>query len=385
MSLLCHRPACFLPAPAPTQPPPLVPQMVLVLGPRMEERLAAILFSLCQKCYRTRVHDAAEVPQALRAEIANIFLKHIFQKSPDRADLQGPVPRRLDGAMERDFGLESPDAPRTLGELIRRLKTWHALLIAATEVATAGSFRLEAEAPRLADGTPRLADLALAGMPLPGQHMGGADPAVTGTVFVERVGSDISAVRRNGATARRVELLGTDGASRHFLFQTFTTASVAAEERAIQLLRLLNHQLEHVPPARRRRLLFTAPASAPVVANIRLLEDDPANSTLADAYTTSCERRGQDPDMAILHFKRMCFAEAGELANLEPQQRAHQAFKNIAHAVSDNILGQQFYKMHPQPAALVRAGACMGRGACILVALARIHRMPSAVSCPATI
>lgn len=86
--------------------------------------------------------------------------------------------------------------------------------------------------------------------------------------------SVVQVVRRHCSSYRRLGFIGTDGRTRHFIVQTgqhWHGSTGSAEERMMQLLRLVNNILEKHPQSRTRRLASHAPIIVPVYSQVRLL------------------------------------------------------------------------------------------------------------------
>lgn len=318
----------------------IIHEMTHSLAPRPEERLFAVVQTLLQRCHRVRFRDDSDVPAAIQADFVGV-IRACFHREGSSSSLA-----RYEQAFNRDLSPNSPSAPKTLGELIMRLKAWRHFLEQTVEAICPGKLLIEEEAPKLLE-------LCYVGLEMPGHVPSGGQGDASG-VYVERFGGDVDVVRRGGNSFRRVQIWGTDGVVRHLLLQTFATSNAAAgDDRIVQLLHVLNKQLEHLPQARRRRLSFLAPVSVPLHHNMRLIEDCPSMSMYGDPYTIYCERNGQDPDLAITQFKRICLAKSGEIANFDPPMRPFVSFKQIIGAISDNIFAQFIYKTIPSPTMLV--------------------------------
>lgn len=78
-------------------------------------------------------------------------------------------------------------------------------------------------------------------------------------------------VRRHCSSYRRLGFIGTDGRTRHFIVQTgqhWHGSTGSAEERMMQLLRLINGLLEKHPESRSRKLAAHAPIIVPVYSQV---------------------------------------------------------------------------------------------------------------------
>ena len=81
----------------------------------------------------------------------------------------------------------------------------------------------------------------------------------------------VQVVRRHCSSYRRLGFIGTDGQICHFIVQTgqhWHGSTGSAEERMMQLLRLVNGLLEKHPQSRTRRLAAHAPIIVPVYSQV---------------------------------------------------------------------------------------------------------------------
>ena len=79
-------------------------------------------------------------------------------------------------------------------------------------------------------------------------------------------------VRRHCSSYRRLGFIGTNGQTRHFIVQTgqhWHGSTGSAEERMMQLLRLVNGLLEKHPESRSRKLAAHAPIIVPVYSQVK--------------------------------------------------------------------------------------------------------------------
>ena len=83
-------------------------------------------------------------------------------------------------------------------------------------------------------------------------------------VKIERIGADVTIVRRHSSSNRRLTFHGSDGSVKHFVVQTSLTPSCKSDERMVQLFRTMNVHLAKHKESRRRNLAFHAPLIVPV-------------------------------------------------------------------------------------------------------------------------
>ena len=105
---------------------------------------------------------------------------------------------------------------------------------------------------------------------MPGQYMDDGEVQPDRLVKLVRVGPEVAIVRRHGSSNRRVCLIGSDGADKHYQVQTSLNSSARSDERLLRLMRLLNKLLEGHKEARRRHLTFHTPVIVPIWPQVRL-------------------------------------------------------------------------------------------------------------------
>ncbi|KAL0020642.1 hypothetical protein WJX79_010395 [Trebouxia sp. C0005] len=224
-----------------------------------------------------------------------------------------------------DLNPEAPGFPSTLGDLATKLKAWKDLLQNTVEDSMPAALSLEQESPVLHEQS--LVDIEMPG------H------------------SNVHVVRRHCSSYRRLGFIGTDGRTRHFIVQTgqhWHGSTGSAEERMMQLLRLINGLLEKHPESRSRKLAAHAPIIVPVYSQIRLVEEDASYCTYGEAYEVNCARYGRQPDQPIVQFKKRICDERGQLIIDPKGELRQQAYRDIETSiVTENVFSQYMYKTLP--------------------------------------
>ena len=324
-----------------------------------EERLLAVVHALIHRCYKYPTASASPVPQNLRRELSSIckacfsvdssskhssFLQQY--KSDFLRDLDpnfGEDPAKgAGGEKGGNGGAATPQAPSSsfpasLGDLIKCLKRWKKLLEGHIEERLPRSLKLE-------DESRALQEMPLNDIEMPGQYR---DPILnSAVVYVSRIGPDVDVVRRQGASHRRLRLLGSDGQTRRFLVQSGHGSTASCDERMAGLMNAFNRALAKSCDSHRRHLQFHTPALVQVWPQVRLIEDDPSYSSFMSAYEINCARYGREPDLPIAHFKEQCAQAIG--SGLSPDAILDlrlRSFSDICtKLISENIFTQFMYK-----------------------------------------
>ncbi|KAL0051806.1 hypothetical protein WJX82_002492 [Trebouxia sp. C0006] len=316
--------------------------------PKPEERLLAVVHALLLRCYKLPFSNAADVPTSLKRELHGVC-KACF--SSDTVNRHSRSSRAAVATIAdykdrfiHDLNPEAPGFPSTLGDLATKLKAWKDLLQNTVEDSMPAALSLEHESPVLHEQS-------LVDIEMPGQYMNGDEPSPDGIVFLEGISSNVHVVRRHCSSYRRLGFIGTDGRTRHFIVQTgqhWHGSTGSAEERMMQLLRLINGLLEKHPESRSRKLAAHAPIIVPVYSQIRLVEEDTSYCTYGEAYEVNCARYGRQPDQPIVQFKKRICDERGQLIIDPKGELRQQAYRDIETSiVTENVFSQYMYKTLP--------------------------------------
>lgn len=312
-------------------------------GPRTDERLLSVVYTLQQRVYRAKDPLTSPIPEVLRKEVSSVCracsTREINTAAAAATASSGGAPFkwvRYQHEFARDLDPESENAPKTLGELGERLKGWRTLMETMIEDMHPPVMKLE-------ELSERLVEMALEELEMPCQ----APPCPDGPdpVYIEKFGADVEVVRRGGASSRRISVIGNDGQTRSFVVQLASQHMTAPhiEERLGQLFRAANGVMAAHPESRRRGLAFVAPRSVTLFPAGRLMEDDPSGTLYLDAYETYCARYGKEPDAPILHFNAaICQQEGGDPADPGPRRAAYDEI--LKEMVTENVFSQYMYK-----------------------------------------
>ncbi|WIA37453.1 hypothetical protein OEZ86_014371 [Tetradesmus obliquus] len=309
--------------------------------PRPLERLLAVVTALLHRCYKLPVANSSAVPDHMRREMAGVC-RACFASETSKLQARNMQPVELREGFLHDLNPESRGFPHTLGELAERLKAWRNRLTTELEAAMPHSLRLEEECRALQD-------IQLSEVELPGQYLAGHEVTPDSSIYLEAISSNVAIVRRSASSFRRLSLICSDGITRHMLVQTGQNSTQgAADERMMQLLRLLNRLLERSPESRRRLLAWHTPIIVPVWPQVRLFEEEASYCSYGEAYDINCARFGREPDMPIAHFKKRLAAPDGNYDKDPDGSLRLGAFNEICDkVVSENIFSQYIYKTLP--------------------------------------
>ena len=162
------------------------------------------------RCYKQPTVNNAEVPENMVQELVGVC-RACFPDSSSRHS--SAVQRDLRESFVQHLNPQAETFPKTLGDLTDRLKCWRNMLSGYLDEHMPTRLQLYAESPTLQE-------MSLTGIEMPGQHMKGEEIIPEATVFLEKIGSGVAIIRRQGAALRRLALYGSDGHVQHFILQT---------------------------------------------------------------------------------------------------------------------------------------------------------------------
>jgi transformation/transcription domain-associated protein len=306
-----------------------------------EERLLVVVYTLLHRCYKYPAATTGEVPETFKNELSGLC-KACFsaETSAKHADFVA----EYKSSYERDLNPEEKTFPKTVAELMTKLKSWKQRLLNDVEDRLPTSLRFE-------DESSVLRDVTFNEVEVPGQYSGDMALGIMDRFTkLERIGPDVHVVRRHGNSYRGLEFIGADGSSKRFLVQTSLTPAARGEERMVQLLSTLNNVFAKHTESRRRGMSYYTPAIVPVWPQVRLFEDDAAHGTYAEVYDVNCARYGREADLPITLFKAALDpAILGDVTGTEEVLELRlKALMEITHKhVTENIFSQYMYKTLP--------------------------------------
>ncbi|KAH9371776.1 hypothetical protein HPB48_006546 [Haemaphysalis longicornis] len=189
-----------------------------------------------------------------------------------QATAQDPVFQKMKGQFTTDFDFTVPGAMK-LHNLINKLKKWIKILEAKTKLLPK-SLLIEEKCRFLSNFSQQTADVALPGEFLLPKHN-------HYYVRIARFMPRVEIVQKHNTAARRLYIRGQNGKIYPYLVVNDACLSDARrEERVLQLLRMLNHQLDKQKETARRLLHLAVPRVVAVSPQMRLVEDNPASVSL---------------------------------------------------------------------------------------------------------
>jgi transformation/transcription domain-associated protein len=117
-------------------------------GPKQEERMLSVFTALLQRCYKAPFIGHAEVPPTIKQEMAGVCKACM---SANEGAGSGQKGSSIRDSFVTEMMPEGPVFPKTLGELIDRLKHWRNVLQAEMEEKTPSCLNLEDECRSLSE------------------------------------------------------------------------------------------------------------------------------------------------------------------------------------------------------------------------------------------
>ncbi|XP_077513657.1 transcription-associated protein Nipped-A isoform X4 [Amblyomma americanum] len=233
-----------------------------------------------------------------------------------QATAQDPVFQKMKGQFSTDFDFAVPGAMK-LHNLINKLKKWIKILEAKTKLLPK-SILIEDKCRFLSNFSQQTADIALPGEFLLPKHN-------HYYVRIARFMPRVEIVQKHNTAARRLYIRGQNGKIYPYLVVNDACLSDARrEERVLQLLRMLNHQLDKQKETARRFLHLAVPRVVAVSPQMRLVEDNPASVSLLHIYKQRCGQRGVEHDAPVgRYYERLAAVQA------RGSQASHQVLRDI--------------------------------------------------------
>lgn len=162
----------------------------------------------CYRCYKVPASQNSVVPKNLLDELDGVC-RACFPDARTctsaNQDMRESFVQHLSPSCE--------GFPKTLGELTNLLKCWRNRLSVYLDNEIAGSLQLHVESPSLQE-------IDLTGVEMPCQHSASLDfVGDSGVVFLEKIGSQVSIIRRQGSAHRRLVFYGSNGHVTHYTLQ----------------------------------------------------------------------------------------------------------------------------------------------------------------------
>lgn len=164
-------------------------------------------------------------------------------------------------------------------------------------------------------------------------------------VKIDKFDSMVGVIRRHGTSYRRLVIRGTDGQLHPFAVQNPAGRQTRREERILQLFRFLDVAIKRAIDCRRRNLYFNIPAVIPISSHVRIVSDDPAQTTYEEILERHFKRRGLCSEEVFLFYKEAVLSSMAYISDETPRNNVEllnlrtDLFMNIcAKAVPDSVL-----------------------------------------------
>lgn len=245
--------------------------------------------------------------------------------------IQDPVFQKIKVQFSADFDFSVPGAMK-LQNFISRMKKWIKILEAETKLMSK-SFLIEEKCRFLSNFSLQTAEIELPGEFLLPKH---SHYYVRIARFMPRV----EIVQKHNTAARRLFIRGHNGKIYPYLVVNDSGLGDARrEERVLQLLRMLNHYLGKQKETSRRFLHITVPRVVAVSPQMRLVEDNPASTSLLDVYKSSCHMLNIEHDAPITkYYDRLASVQSRGM------QASHQILKDILKDVQTSMIPRTLLK-----------------------------------------
>ncbi|XP_077554082.1 transformation/transcription domain-associated protein-like isoform X4 [Haemaphysalis longicornis] len=248
-----------------------------------------------------------------------------------QATAQDPVFQKMKGQFTTDFDFTVPGAMK-LHNLINKLKKWIKILEAKTKLLPK-SLLIEEKCRFLSNFSQQTADVALPGEFLLPKHN-------HYYVRIARFMPRVEIVQKHNTAARRLYIRGQNGKIYPYLVVNDACLSDARrEERVLQLLRMLNHQLDKQKETARRLLHLAVPRVVAVSPQMRLVEDNPASVSLLQVYQRRCAQRGVEHEAPVgRYYERLAAVQA------RGSQASHQVLRDVLRDVQASMVPRQLLR-----------------------------------------
>ncbi|XP_008557972.1 transformation/transcription domain-associated protein [Microplitis demolitor] len=258
-----------------------------------------------------------------------------------QATVQDPVFQRMKEQFSSDFDFTVPGA-KLLHNLINKLKKWIKILESKTRQLPK-SFLIEEKCRFLSNFSLKTAEVELPGeflLPKPSHYY----------VRIARFMPRVEVVQRHNTAARRLRIRGHNGRLYPYLVVNDAGLGDARrEERVLQLLRMLNYYLAKQKETSRRFLHFTVPRVVAVSPQMRLVEDNPASTSLLDIYKLGCAKMsgtgaanasgGMEHDAPIArYYEKLAVMQA------KGTQASHQMLRDILKHIQSTMVPRTMMK-----------------------------------------
>ena len=138
-------------------------------------------------------------------------------------------------------------------------------------------------------------------------------------VRIEKFDSMVGVIRRHGTSYRRLIIRGTDGQLHPFAVQNPAGRQTRREERILQLFRFLDVAIKRSIDCRRRNLYFNIPAVVPISSHVRIVSDDPTQTTYEEVLDRHFKQKGISSEEIFLFYKEVMLSSMNFISDEAPR------------------------------------------------------------------
>lgn len=298
----------------------LCSELSIKLKSQPEEQLFSLMNVVLQRCSQVSLHSTQkEISSSVRAALEEVSKLCFGTGLSDKGDFRVPYYLSdLKESFEKEVAPQTAENfPNNVDELIIRLQRWKKIIQQRIEGQHDVRY-LERLSRYLVDAFDHSlsSSIEVFGM----YHGWIGEPPVESFPHIDRFIPQI-AINNEGSTfSRRIQILGSNGATYHFIAESSVSTSLQrSEERTAHLLTLMSQLcLEKHASTRRRRLSIRTLHSIPTGTHSRLLTCDgrPMNVSLMQPILDYCRTKGIELDQVTDQFREH-YASLLSLSNLE--------------------------------------------------------------------
>jgi hypothetical protein len=299
----------------------ILEEMILHFRPEPAEELLSAVHALLIKCFQLVYVGMDEgMPASLKSTLQRVCNKFFDPSQHGGKEPHRTFADRFKGPFERDFHIGegvAGDKGMTLTEVVLALKKWKQLLQMVV-LKMPDERPLRAFSPFLAQVHSELEtwnSCNQACIEIPGQYSKiFSEPRPELHAKLLRFGSQVTTRQRHGTSQRRLTMIGSNGQAYHFNVMFAIPHATRTDERMMQLHTMVQQLLSKHVQAQRRNLSVQVPTVVPITPRMRLIEDNPAFTSLGEVYESDCHQNGKDPDAPVMKCREAISAAVQEAA-----------------------------------------------------------------------
>ncbi|KAL6045043.1 putative transformation/transcription domain-associated protein [Balamuthia mandrillaris] len=304
----------------------MVKEIIRCVTTSPEEKLFEVCSELLQLCFKFPAcigADMSEVNQALHRTKDIEFETSSSTPSQYVKSMQEYKKAFLDDFFDDEHQVKSLG----LVEIVNKLKRWRQLLRTKID-AMPSTLELEQLSRYLVGFKSNTIEV-------PGQYFENKEPATDNHVRIDGFQSEVKVLRKSKFSHRSITLRGSNGKEYPFHFQCRPSPKPKAEERTVQLLRLLNGMFDKHIQTRRRHVHFNIPPVVSFSPGVRLMQVDEDYVSLQDVYEDDCHQCGREEDAHMAPF----FAISKQNQRSEDDHEESTSASSLVDVDNDVLLG----------------------------------------------